>query len=86
MQMIMCGVFDSAVQAYGQPIFVRSRGEAVRSFTDEINRKDERNALYAHPDDYTLSVLGTFDQATGGFASDIQILCRGKDVRTDDTN
>jgi hypothetical protein len=81
----VCAVFDSAVMAYGQPFFVPAIGAALRSFTDEVNRKASDNALSQHPEDYTLHVLATFDDETGRFDSDadtFRVLARGKDIVT----
>lgn len=83
---IVCAVFDSAVQAYGRPMFVPTRGAAVRSFTDEVNRKDENNPLYRHPDDFELRFLGEFEDSYGRFdklQEGGQVLARAKDVRQD---
>ena len=82
--LFVCGVFDSAVQSYGRPIFFRARGEGVRSFTDEVNRKDDNNALYGHPEDFELHLLAMFDEAKGTFASvEVECLVRGKDASHD---
>lgn len=64
---VVVAVFDSAVQAYGRPIFVPAIGVALRSFQDEVNRKDSENPVAAHPSDYELFNLGVFDDATGVF-------------------
>lgn len=80
MKRIVCAVWDSAVQSYGQPFFTRARGEATRSFTDEVNKKDG-NALNAHPEDYELRYLGLYDDESGTFEQEeITTLLRGKDV------
>lgn len=80
MTKVVCAVFDSAVQAYSQPFFVRSTGEAVRSFSDEVNRPDQANALYQHPDDYILWQLATFNDDEGIFLAEKRVLVRGKDA------
>lgn len=79
---IVVSVFDSAVGAYAPPIVVPSRGVAVRSFTDEVNRKDAGNALHNHADDFELRYLADFDESSGQFFAPeaIQTICRGKDV------
>ena len=53
MKRAVCVVFDSAVNLYGQPIFVPSVGAALRSFIDEVNNRE--SAMCAHPEDYVLS-------------------------------
>lgn len=52
-------VYDQAVQAFLQPFFARSHGEAMRNFTDAIN--DPKTSLHAHPHDYSLWHSGVFD-------------------------
>lgn len=58
-------VRDAALQGYGRPFFVASVGVAVRSFADEVSREAADNAMYAHPEDYDLFHVGSFDDATG---------------------
>lgn len=56
-------VRDRAVDAFGQPIFVRHAGEALRSFQDEVN--NPQSPMNAHPDDYDLYHLGEYDDDLG---------------------
>lgn len=51
-------------------MFLQATGQAIRSFTDEVNRAAEDNLMYKHPDDYTLSECGEFDTETGTFTSE----------------
>lgn len=67
MRKLMVAVYDSALQAYATPIVVPSRGVAVRSFSDEVNRNAENNPLYAHPTDFELRILAEWDEETGIF-------------------
>jgi len=84
MMRIVVAVWDSAMQAYANPIHVPGRGVAVRSFGDEVNRAEAQNALYAHPEDYELRVLAEFDEETGVFHDPPEgvgaVLLRGKDA------
>lgn len=83
MKRAVCAVYDSAVELYGQPMFVAGVGAALRSFIDEVNRAAPDNALYSHPEDYTLFHLADFDDTTGEFLPTergIVALARGKDV------
>lgn len=74
-------VFDSAMNAFAAPVFVASKGVAVRSFGDEVNRNAENNALNRHPEDYALYVLAVFDEENGKFEENAPtLLVRGKDV------
>lgn len=83
-KLCVVAVFDSAVQAYGRPIFVQTPGVAVRSFRDEVNRSSEDNQLHRHPEDFELRLLCWFDEETGVFGTDdgdIRVLARGKDLK-----
>jgi hypothetical protein len=65
MKLTLCSVKDRAADAFGRPMFVRSIGEAIRSFSDEINRAADDNQLFNHSDDFDLFELGEFDDNTG---------------------
>ena len=56
-------VYDSKVGAYLQPFFMRSKGEAIRGFSEIVN--DGKSAFSNHPADYTLFELGDFFDDTG---------------------
>jgi len=58
-------VKDRAVDAYNRPFYVPTIGSAIRSFTDEVNRKESE--MQAHPEDYDLYDMGTFCDQTGTF-------------------
>lgn len=58
-------VYDSKAEAYLQPLFVKSKGEAIRSFSDEVNRED--SLLFKHVEDFTLFQLGSWDDQTAQF-------------------
>lgn len=61
----MYSVFDGAVRAFLPPFFVRSRGEALRSFTEACN--DGKHQFAKHSADYTMFFLGGFDDSSGTF-------------------
>jgi hypothetical protein len=84
MKLNICSVKDRAADAFGRPMFVPSTGVAIRSFSDEINRANDDNQLYNHPDDFDLYDLGTFDDNTGLFELHQlpQLLTLGKQVKT----
>lgn len=63
MKLIMCSIFDSAVGNYSPPFCVRSLGLALRDFRSEASNKQSRIA--ASPQDYTLFVIGEFDDERG---------------------
>lgn len=58
---------DRATDSFGNPMFLMSHGQAIRSFTDEVNRAATDNTIYAHPDDYDLYHLGEYDTVQGEF-------------------
>lgn len=58
-------VFDSKISAYMQPFFMRSRGEAIRAFSDILH--DEKSAFAKYPEDYTLFELGEYDDSNACF-------------------
>ncbi|AXH75866.1 MAG: nonstructural protein [Microviridae sp.] len=60
-------VFDSATKAYMPPFFSRSKGEALRSFTDACS--DEKSNFNKHLSDYMLVHCGEFDDNSGVFST-----------------
>ena len=54
MHQIIVSVKDTAAQAFGRPVFVPSAAVAIRSFRDEVNRKDSTDDLAKHPSDFDL--------------------------------
>lgn len=77
---IIVAVKDRAVEAFGQPFFVRHTNEAIRSFKEEINRSG--SDIGNHADDYDLYHLGTFDDESGTVVGNagIELIVRGKDL------
>lgn len=65
----ICAIRDRAVDAFLRPFFATHLGGAKRSFRDEVNRAAPDNAMHAHPEDYDLYHLGSFDDNTGLFES-----------------
>lgn len=65
MRLIVCSVFDKAVGAYLQPYFARSKGEAIRSFSDACG--DPQHQFNKHSIDYMLVELGYWDDSSGVF-------------------
>lgn len=57
-------VLDKKAEAFMRPFFARAKGEAIRSFSDEINTKD--TMLNKYPADYELFYLGEYDEITAG--------------------
>ncbi|QCQ84952.1 nonstructural protein [Blackfly microvirus SF02] len=83
MKMLIFSVFDAAVNAYLQPFFVRSKGEAIRSFQDAVN--DPKSQFNIHYTDYSLFLLGSYDDASGVFDTNIPERVTGaRDVIVED--
>ncbi len=59
----ICTIFDGKAEAYTQPMFFQSTGQAVRSFSDAVN--DGESNFSRHPEDYTLFCLGEWDERSG---------------------
>jgi len=81
MRLKVISLYDSAVQSYGRPIFVRHPGEALRSLADQVNASDN-NDLARHPEDYSLHLIGEFDEETGELIpAEIERLARAQDLK-----
>lgn len=65
MKMVVCSIFDRKVNAYGPPMFFRTKGEAIRSFMDAVAGKD--SPMRRYPDDYFMAYIAEFDDSTGEF-------------------
>lgn len=59
----MFSVYDVKAQAYLQPFFASQKGEAIRSFTDAVNKSDHQ--FHRHAEDYSLFHVGQFDDNSG---------------------
>lgn len=81
MKLVMVSVKDRAAEAFMRPWVVQQPAQAIRSFTDEVNRAAHDNPIYQHPEDYDLYTLGTFDEETGQIEPEYPtVLIRAKDV------
>lgn len=58
-------VFDSKTEAFGQPFFMKNKGEAVRGFTEVCN--DTSSTIGKYPHDFSLFELGQFDDSSAKF-------------------
>lgn len=63
MKMLAFAVYDSKAQYYEKPMFARSKGEMLRVFGDVANNKE--HPVGAHPEDYSLFLVGEYDQTSG---------------------
>lgn len=83
MKLFIVSVRDRAVDAFGTPFFAQAVGQALRSFTDEVQRESPDNSLNRHPEDYDLYLLGSFDTDHGTFTCDgpPKMIAVGKELR-----
>jgi hypothetical protein len=65
MRYVVMSVFDAVAGAFLPPMFMRSKGEAVRSFSDACNSSEHQ--FHKHASDYVLFILGQWDDDTGLF-------------------
>lgn len=61
--LLLFAVFDSKVGAYAAPFCARTKGEAIRSFTDACRQDDL--PFKKNPGDYRLFCLGAYDDNKG---------------------
>ena len=82
MKLFIFCVRDSATDQFGNPMFLVNEGQAIRSFSDEVNREDKDNMLCKHCDDFALYSCGTFDTGNGVFYTEAPSqVVTGKQVR-----
>lgn len=60
---ILISVRDAKAEFFSPPMLVRTRGEAIRSFSDAVNNPESQ--FHGHAEDYALFQLGTLDILTG---------------------
>lgn len=58
---------DIKANCYAQPYYATSIGAVIRGFGDEVNKQDEQNMLYKHPEDFELYRLGDYDDSNAKF-------------------
>lgn len=81
MKTYIFSVRDRATDQFGSPMFMLSKGQAIRSFADEINKKNPENMLCNHPEDYDLYLLGSWESDDGQFETHApQQVAIGKDL------
>lgn len=56
-------VYDSKAEAYMQPFFMQSKGQAIRSWQDVV--EDEKTQFAKHPGDFTLFEIGEYNEEKG---------------------
>lgn len=56
-------VMDVKAKAYNTPFFMAQDGMALRAFGDLV--RDPKTSIHAHPEDYSLFHVGSFDDESG---------------------
>lgn len=67
MKLLAFSVFDDKAKVFSQPFFSNTKGSAVRAFADAVNGKE--SDFSRHPADYTLFLVGEWDDQTGELSS-----------------
>lgn len=63
MKMYVYSVLDAKAASYSYPFVAQNNALAIRMF--EQTALDQNSMIYKYPEDYTLVVIGTFDDNTG---------------------
>lgn len=64
---VLYSVYDTKVKFFHKPMFMRNKGEALRSWKTEANADPEKSSISAHPSDFDLFEIGEFDDDTAKF-------------------
>lgn len=79
--MKILAVRDRCIDGFFTPMHVVALGAGIRAFIDEVNRADQNNPLYRHPDDHDLYHIGDYDDSTGVLIPcSIRMLLTGKEA------
>jgi len=62
-------IFDVKTQIFSQPFMQRTTSEAIRSFQGTCSDNNPNNLINSFPSDYSLYLIGSFDESTGSLAS-----------------
>lgn len=64
---LVCTVYDRKAECYGPLMVFNQRGEALRSLDGAV--KDTSTMISRYPEDYTMHVLGEYDDVSGRLKS-----------------
>lgn len=59
-------IFDAKAGAYNTPFYLPTRGAAIRAFSDTV--ADSETMFHKHPEDFTLFILGSYDDSSAIFS------------------
>lgn len=60
---LVFAVYDVKAGYYKNPFIMRTKGEALRGYSDVAN--DKQTEIGKHPEDFCLFLLATFDEIKG---------------------
>lgn len=66
MKLKVFSVLDAKVGSFAAPFFMRSSAEALRAF--HVAASDRESMISKHPEDFSLYLIGEFDDDTGALA------------------
>jgi len=80
-------IYDSKSETFTAPTVNPARGQALRSFSDAVNSKDQPSVLSQHPADFTLYEIGDFNPYTGDIVlyDARKAVANGLDVKVDES-
>lgn len=68
-------VLDTKTGAFSN-LWIDLRDEsAIRSFSDNVNEDNPKNAWFNHPEDFALYCLGDYDSSTGEIVPILKLQC-----------
>lgn len=81
---VICCLFDDKLGMFNSPMSFASIGMASRSFETEANRDAPDNAIFSHPEDFSIYHVANFDPETALFEqlSPPVLIHRAQDVKT----
>lgn len=74
---ILVALYDRATEAYAPIMTVHTRGEAIRSFRNEI--KEPQSPISQHPTDFELYQVGIYNDQTGEIEPHHELIARAED-------
>lgn len=62
MKLQVVATYDAKSQLFGQPAYFQTKGVAIRSFGDQVEKDP---TISKHPEDFSLFHLAEYDDGTG---------------------
>lgn len=82
MKYLVFAIRDRATDQFGNPMVLVNQGQAIRSFSDEVNRDAADNMLCKHSDDFDLYMLGSYNSDSGLFETGVpEMIAIGKSLK-----